>query len=181
MPGGFSALYGELSNLEMLGTARRGYFVEGLGGAQFALAGAVERLRSLPRVDDEHVVLAATDPAQPYGASLAWPRLPARDEDDDGRGGRRPSRVAGAYVVLRNGEPVLYLERGGKGLLRLARSTEESFATALGAVVEAVGARQVPRLGLERIDGEAAIGHECEQALVDAGFERQPRRLVASP
>ncbi len=181
VPGGFSALYGELSNLEMLGTARRGYFVEGLGGAQFALAGAVERLRSLPRVDDEHVVLAATDPAQPYGASLAWPRLPARDEDDDGRGGRRPSRVAGAYVVLRNGEPVLYLERGGKGLLRLARSTEESFATALGAVVEAVGARQVPRLGLERIDGEAAIGHECEQALVDAGFERQPRRLVASP
>ena len=83
--------------------------------------------------------------------------------------------------MLRNGEPVLYLERGGKGLLRLARFTEESFATALGAVVEAVGARQVPRLGIERIDGEAAIGHECEQALVDAGFERQPRRLVASP
>ncbi|MFN8111743.1 MAG: DEAD/DEAH box helicase [Solirubrobacterales bacterium] len=181
VPGGFSALYGELSNLEMLGTARRGYFVEGLGGAQFALAGAVERLRSLPRVDDEHVVLAATDPAQPYGASLAWPRPPSREEDDDGRGGRRPSRVAGAYVVLRNGEPVLYLERGGKGLLRLARFTDESFATALGAVVEAVGARQVPRLGIERIDGEAAIGHECEQALVEAGFERQPRRLVASP
>ena len=181
VPGGFSALYGELSNLEMLGTARRGYFVEGLGGAQFALAGAVERLRSLPRVDDEHVVLAATDPAQPYGASLAWPRLPSREEDEDGRGGRRPSRVAGAHVVLRNGEPVLYLERGGKGLLRLARFTDESFATALGAVVAAIGARQVPRLGIERIDGEAAIGHECEGALVEAGFERQPRRLVASP
>ncbi|MCB0875221.1 MAG: DEAD/DEAH box helicase [Solirubrobacterales bacterium] len=181
VPGGFSALYGELSNLEMLGTARRGYFVEGLGGAQFALAGAVERLRSLPRVDDEHVVLAATDPAQPYGATLAWPRLPSREEDDDGRGGRRPSRVAGAYVVLRNGEPVLYLERGGKGLLRLVRFTDESFATALGTVVDAVAARQVPRLGIERVDGDAAIGHECEQALVEAGFERQPRRLVAAP
>jgi ATP-dependent Lhr-like helicase len=76
---------------------------------------------------------------------------------------------------------VLYLERGGKGLLRLARFTDESFATALGAVLEAVVARRVPRLGIERIDGEPAIGHDCEQALADAGFERQPRRLVASP
>ena len=65
VPGGFSSLYGELSNLEMLGTARRGYFVEGLGGAQFALAGAVERLRSLPRVDDDYIVLAVTDPLSP--------------------------------------------------------------------------------------------------------------------
>ena len=108
VPGGFSALYGELSNLEVLGTARRGYFVEGLGGAQFALAGAVERLRSLPRVDEELVVLAATDPGpalrrQPEVAAAA-----ARDgsDDEDGRGGRRPSRVAGAFVLLRNGEPV---------------------------------------------------------------------------
>ncbi len=181
VPGGFSALYGELSNLEMLGTARRGYFVEGLGGAQFALAGAVERLRSLPRVDDEFVVLAATDPAQPYGATLSWPRLPARDDDDgDGRGGRRPSRVAGAYVVLRDGEPVLYLERGGKGLLRLARLGDDQFAKALDAIVEAVGARRLQVRGIERIDGEPALGNDAEQVLVDAGFERQPRRLVAS-
>jgi ATP-dependent helicase Lhr and Lhr-like helicase len=183
VPGGFSALYGELSNLEMLGTARRGYFVEGLGGAQFALAGAVERLRSLPRVDEEFVVLAATDPAQPYGASVSWPRLPTRDDEGegDGRGGRRPSRVAGAPVVLRNGEPALYVERGGKGLLRLRRFEEEGFARALAALVEAVRARRVPRLAIERIDGDAALGHECEQALADAGFERQPRRLVAGP
>ncbi len=180
-PGGFSSLYGELSNLEMLGTARRGYFVEGLGGAQFALAGAVERLRSLPRVDDDYIVLAVTDPAQPYGASLGWPRPPAHEDDDpDGRKGRRPSRVAGAYVVLRNGEPMLYVERGGKGLLRLARFEGEQFATTLSAVVEAVRARRLPRLAVERIDGEPAMGHEAEQALVDAGFERQPRRLVAS-
>ncbi|HET6830182.1 MAG TPA: DEAD/DEAH box helicase [Solirubrobacterales bacterium] len=181
VPGGFSALYGELSNLEMLGTARRGYFVEGLGGAQFALAGAVERLRSLPRVDAEHVVLAATDPAQPYGASLAWPRPPGDDATDEGRGGRRPSRVAGAYVVLRSGEPVLYLERGGKGLLRLARLDGDGFAEAIAVVVAAIGARQLPRLGIERIDGEPALGHEAEQTLIDAGFERQPRRLVAAP
>ena len=84
VPGGFSSLYGELSNLEMLGTARRGYFVEGLGGAQFALAGAVERLRALPDREDDYLILAATDPAQPYGAALRWPK---RAE------GRRPART----------------------------------------------------------------------------------------
>jgi ATP-dependent Lhr-like helicase len=166
----------------MLGAARRGYFVEGLGGAQFALAGAVERLRSLPRVDDDYIVLAVTDPAQPYGASLSWPQPPAQDDDDpDGRKRRRPSRVAGAYVVLRNGEPMIYLERGGKGLLRLARFEQDQFAAALAAIVEAVAARRLPRLGIERIDGEPAIGHEAEQELVEAGFERQPRRLVKGP
>jgi ATP-dependent Lhr-like helicase len=180
IPGGFSSLYGELSNLEMLGTARRGYFVEGLGGAQFALAGAVERLRSLPRVDEEFIVLAATDPAQPYGASLKWPR-PAGREDDDGRGGRRPSRVAGAFVLLRNGEPVIYIERGGKGLLHLARLDEAHQRAALEAIVAAVRERRLPRLGIERIDGEAAVGHQLENTLAEAGFERQPRRLVASP
>jgi len=182
IPGGFSSLYGELSNLEILGAARRGYFVEGLGGAQFALAGAVERLRSLPRVDEDYVVLAVTDPAQPYGASLKWPRPPARDgsDDPDGRGGRRPSRVAGAFVLLRNGEPAIYVERGGKGLLRLARLDDAQLSTAIAAIVEAVRERRLPRLALERIDGESIVGHELEAALVAAGFERQPRRLVAS-
>jgi ATP-dependent Lhr-like helicase len=182
VPGGFSSLYGELSNLEMLGTARRGYFVEGLGGAQFALAGAVERLRSLPRVDEELAILAATDPAQPYGAAIAWPRPPgAGDGEEGGRGGRRPSRVAGAFVLLRNGEPALYVERGGKGLLRLARLDPDALATALAALVAAVRERRLPRLAIERIDGEPALGHELEEALIDAGFERQPRRLVAAP
>ncbi|HEY5054365.1 MAG TPA: DEAD/DEAH box helicase, partial [Solirubrobacterales bacterium] len=74
VPGGFSTLYAELGNLELLGTARRGYFVEGLGGAQFALPGAVERLRSLPEADGSYMVLAATDPANPYGATLPWPK-----------------------------------------------------------------------------------------------------------
>src|SRR5205085_1840245 len=110
VPGGFSTLYGELGNLELLGTARRGYFVEGMGGAQFALPGAVERLRSLPAPDGGFVVLAATDPANPYGAALSWPKL---------EGSRRPARAPGAYVLLRDGEPQAYVERGGRGILRL--------------------------------------------------------------
>ena len=111
IPGGFSTLYAELGNLELLGTARRGYFVEGLGGAQFALPGAVERLRSLPEADGSYLLLAATDPANPYGASLPWPKL---------EGGRRPGRAPGAHVLLRDGEPLVYVERGGRGILRLA-------------------------------------------------------------
>ncbi|MDX6609370.1 MAG: ATP-dependent helicase Lhr and Lhr-like helicase, partial [Solirubrobacterales bacterium] len=110
VPGGFSTLYSELGNLELLGTARRGYFVEGLGGAQFALPGAVERLRSLPEAKGEYLVLAATDPANPYGASLPWPKL---------EGGRRPGRTPGAYLLLRDGEPEVFMVRGGRGLLRL--------------------------------------------------------------
>ena len=109
VPGGFSALYDALTDLETLGVCRRGYFVEGLGGAQFALPGAVERLRA--RRDDEDappLVLAATDPAQPYGGALPWPK---RDAEH-----RRPSRVAGAYVVLVGAEPAVYVERGGRGL-----------------------------------------------------------------
>src|SRR5204862_1151407 len=73
VPGGFASVYGEMSNLEMLGTARRGYFVEGLGGAQFALPGAAERLRSLPPPEARSQVLAATDPANAYGAGISGP------------------------------------------------------------------------------------------------------------
>ena len=124
VPGGFSALYGELSNLEMLGTARRGYFVEGLGGAQFALAGAVERLRGLPLAEGRYLLMAATDPANPYGAALPWPK---RERDGRARR-RRPSRSPGAYLLMRDGEPLLYVERGGKGILRLRPLEGEELA-----------------------------------------------------
>src|SRR5439155_20819349 len=109
IPGGYGAVYAELRALETLGLCRRGYFVEGLGGAQFALGGAVERLRELrDRPEDaETLVLAAADPAQPYGAALPWPK----------RAGARAARVAGAYVVSLGGEPVLYVERGGRSLV----------------------------------------------------------------
>jgi len=170
-PGGFSALYGELSNLEVLGTARRGYFVEGLGGAQFALAGAVERLRTLPRAEGEYVVLAATDPANAYGALLPWPKR---------ADSRRPSRTPGAYVLLRDGEAVLYVERGGRGILRLRELDQSELAEAIGELAAAARDQLIPRLAIERIDGEPAIGSGLEEMLISAGFSRQPRRLVAS-
>jgi len=176
IPGGFASLYGEMSNLEMLGTARRGYFVEGLGGAQFALPGAVERLRSMPRPDGGYLVLAATDPANPYGAMLAWPKR----DPSAGRSGRRPSRTPGAYVLMRDGEPLLFVERGGRGILRLARLEGQPLAEAIGALAEASRDGLIPRLALERLDGEPVIGSSLEEKLVAAGFSRQPRRLVAS-
>jgi ATP-dependent Lhr-like helicase len=177
VPGGFSTLYGELSNLETLGTARRGYFVEGLGGAQFALAGAVERLRGL-RADEPGgpLVLAATDPANPYGAALPWPR---RERES----GRRPARVPGAYVVMLDAEPAIYVERGGKGILPLREPVDESsdwLREALEALADAVQRGRVPRIALERFDGEPVIGSALEPLLVEVGFRQGPRRLTLS-
>jgi ATP-dependent Lhr-like helicase len=174
VPGGFSTLYGELTNLETLGTARRGYFVEGLGGAQFALAGAVERLRGL-RSDEPAgaLVLAATDPANPYGASLPWPR---RDEDQR----RRPARTAGAYVVLLDAEPVLYVERGGKGLVPLREPDESWLRDTLEALAEHVRRGRLKRLALERFDGEPIVGSPVEELLIELGFRQGPRKLTLS-
>jgi ATP-dependent Lhr-like helicase len=168
--GGFSSIYSELSQLETLGIARRGYFLEGLGGAQFALPGAVERLRS--RHDDEArpLVLAAVDPAQPYGAALPWRKLE----------GRRPARTAGAYVVLVGGEPILYLERGGRALQTLVERDDVRLEAALAALVEQVRAGAIKRLALEKVDGEAAMGSSLAQALIALGFQEGPRRLTLS-
>ncbi|MFN8163286.1 MAG: DEAD/DEAH box helicase [Solirubrobacterales bacterium] len=171
VPGGFSTLYSELGNLELLGTARRGYFVEGLGGAQFALPGAVERLRSLPEADGSYLVLAATDPANPYGASLPWPKL---------EGGRHPGRTPGAHLLLRDGRPVVFLERGGRGILRLAPIEGAELEEAMRALADAVSAGHLPKLAIEKLDGEAVIGSGHEEALVGAGFSRGPRKLTAS-
>ncbi len=168
--GGFSTLYGALTELETLGVCRRGYFVEGLGGAQFALPGAVERLRA-SRADPENAatVLAAVDPAQPYGATLPWPRREGQT--------RRPARVAGAYVVLVNSSPVLYLERGGRGIVTLS-SESGPLRVALRALADAVRAGSVDAVALERVDSEPAIGSELEPMLVDLGFRQGPRRLT---
>jgi ATP-dependent helicase Lhr and Lhr-like helicase len=171
VPGGFATLYAELGNLELLGTARRGYFVEGLGGAQFALPGAVERLRSLPEADRSYLLLAATDPANPYGASLPWPKL---------EGGRRPGRTPGAHLLIRDGEPVVFLERGGRGILRLAPLDEGELEAAMRALAEEVAAGHLAKLAVEKLDGEPVIGSGHEQALIGAGFSRGPRKLTAS-
>jgi ATP-dependent helicase Lhr and Lhr-like helicase len=171
IPGGFSSLYAELGNLELLGTARRGYFVEGLGGAQFALPGAVERLRSLPLEDGSFLLLSAVDPANPYGASLPWPK-PAANE------GRRPARAPGAYLLMRDGSPVIYVERGGRGILRLAEMNEEELTNAVGALADAVSAGRLPKLAVERFDGNPVIGSGQEDVLLEAGFSRGPRKLT---
>src|SRR5207248_3408306 len=142
IPGGYGAVYGELRTLETLGLCRRGYFVEGLGGAQFALGGAVERLRELRPRDGEEpeaLVLAAADPAQPYGAALPWPK----------RSGARAARVAGAQVVLLGGRPALYVERGGRSLAPLRDPDEVWLRPALAALVEHVRAGGVKRLAVE--------------------------------
>jgi ATP-dependent Lhr-like helicase len=171
--GGFSGIYPELSQLETVGVARRGYFVEGLGGAQFALPGAVERLRAQGADTASTVVLAAVDPAQPYGAALPWPK---RAGDDT----RRPARVAGAYVVLVSGEPVVYLERGGRGLQVLVNHQDERLEQALAALVEHVRSGRIRRLAIERVDGESALSSALGPALLALGFQEGPRRLTLS-
>jgi ATP-dependent Lhr-like helicase len=179
IPGGFASLYSELSNLETLGTARRGYFVEGLGGAQFALAVAIERLRGL-RADEPAgaLVLAATDPANPYGASLPWPQ---REDIDTGR---RPARTAGAYVVTLDADPVLYLERGAKGLIALRDPLDEHgepapwVREALEALADHVARGRIKRLALERFDGESVIGSPIGALLIELGFRQSPRKLT---
>jgi ATP-dependent helicase Lhr and Lhr-like helicase len=174
VPGGFSAIYPELSQLETLGIARRGYFVEGLGGAQFALPGAVERLRAQPE-GEAPIVLAAVDPAQPYGAALAWPERPG-----DGDDARRPMRVAGAYVVLSAGEPVLYLERGGRALQTLVGADDPRLEPALNALIEHVRSGRLKRVALEKVDGVPAIESPLGPGLVALGFQQGPRRLTLS-
>ena len=172
IPGGYGAVYGELKALETVGACRRGYFVEGLGGAQFALPGAVERLRELRRADDdEPLVLAAADPAQPYGGVLPWPR----------RAAARAARVAGAHVVLLGGEAALYVERGGRSLLPLREPDPDWLRPALAALVAWVRADRGRRLSVERFDGRPVVESDVLPLLVDAGFLAGPRRAVLRP
>jgi ATP-dependent helicase Lhr and Lhr-like helicase len=175
VPGGFSALYPELSQLETLGVARRGYFVEGLGGAQFALPGAVERLRAQQAPEEAApIVLAATDPAQPYGAALPWPKR-------DGETRRaRVGRVPGATVVLAGSEPVLYLERGGRALQTLVEADDPRVPAALQALADHTRAGHIRRISLEKVDGEPVMGTPWEAALAEVGFRAGPRKLTLS-
>jgi ATP-dependent Lhr-like helicase len=167
IPGGYSPVYRELRRLEVLGTCRRGYFVEGLGGAQFALPGAVERLRDRS-AEETALVLAAADPAQPFGAALPWPK----------RAGARAARVAGAYVVLLGGAPALYVERGGRSLVPLREPEDEWLRSALAALVENMPRMRLKRLAVERYDGQPVGETEVMPLLLEAGFLAGPRRAV---
>jgi ATP-dependent Lhr-like helicase len=161
--GGFAGVYPVLRALEESGRARRGWFVAGLGAAQFALPGAVDRLRAHRTIDDESgsrvLVLAATDPAQPYGAALSWPERTGTSA--------RASRSAGAYVVLVDGECAAYLERGAKALVTFDTSTIDRWAEAL---VEAHKQGRLSRVQIERIDDEPARTSPQAAALRAAGF-----------
>jgi ATP-dependent Lhr-like helicase len=167
VPGGYGPVYRELRSLETLGVCRRGYFVEGLGGAQFALPGAVERLREHPE-EPLPLVLAAADPAQPYGAALPWPK----------RAGARAARVAGAQVVLLGGAPALFVERGGRSLVPLRDPGPDWLRRALEALVAHVRRSGQKRLAVERFDGEPVGETGVMPLLLEAGFVAGPRRAV---
>jgi ATP-dependent Lhr-like helicase len=118
-------------------------------------------------------VLAATDPAQPYGAGLAWPK---RDGET-----RRPSRVAGAYVVLVGAEPIVYVERGGRGLTLLVRDGEDPrIRTGLEALAAFITGGRGRKLSLERVDGAPIVGSDVETTLIELGFRAGPRKLTLS-
>jgi ATP-dependent Lhr-like helicase len=176
LPGGFTPIYQVLRAYEESGRCRRGYFVEGLGGAQFALPGAVDRMRAMapglaasPRQEGRRaVVLAAADPASPYGAALPWPQRP-------GEAGHKPGRKAGSLVVLVDGHLVLYVERGGKTLLSFTDG--DRLQPAVDALALAVRDGALGKLTVERADGAAIVDSPLAAALEAAGFHPTPRGL----
>ena len=200
IPGGFAAVYPVLRAMEEAGQCRRGYFVEGLGAAQFALPGAVDRMRAMadrpnggpggwvppgreretargsggspPRVG---TVLAAADPAQPYGAALPWPDRPGETPSS-----HRPGRKAGALVVLVEGSLALYVERGGRTLLSWT-DDPELLGPSAAALAASVRDGALGRLSVERADGltvgSGIHGSPLAQALEAAGFRPTPRGL----
>ncbi len=175
--GGFSLVYRVLSRFEETGRARRGYFVEGLGAAQFATGATVDRLRSFAREPDSErapvaITLAATDPANPYGAALPWPTTPVVEGE---KKGHRPGRKAGALVVLVDGSLALYVERGGKTILTFD-AHPRAITAAAASLVTAVR-RSLGKLKVERVDGVFVIGTPVGDALVEAGFNATPQGL----
>ncbi|MFD6712474.1 DEAD/DEAH box helicase [Micromonospora chalcea] len=179
--GGFAGVYPVLSALEERGAARRGYFVEGLGAAQFAVPGAVDRIRAL--ADDNQgrggpaVVLAATDPANPYGAALPWPERVVDSGDGAAPAtGHRAGRKAGALVVLVGGDVVLYVERGGRTILSFTDDTD-TLGAAGKALADAVHSGALGAISVERADGEAVNASPLRDALTAAGFRATPRGL----
>lgn len=177
--GGFSAAYRVLSVFEDNGQARRGYVVEGLGAAQFAMDGAVDRLRAAstardrtePGATPRALVLAAADPANAYGAALPWPEPP------DGAG-HKPGRKAGSLVVLVDGELTLYMERGGKTLLAWPTDPEDpALRAAAAALAAAARAGALGTVTVERTNGVSALTSPLGRTLESAGFLATPRGL----
>jgi ATP-dependent Lhr-like helicase len=164
--GGFAAVYPVLKALEERGQVRRGYFVAGLGAAQFALPGAVDRLRAArENSEDAPIVLAATDPAQPFGATLPWPESSGR-----------PARAAGAFVVLLGGEAAVFVERGGRSLASFpAAHRHAHWAQGLASLVKD---GRLSRLEITKIDGAPAVESPLADVLRTAGFADGYRGLT---
>jgi ATP-dependent Lhr-like helicase len=181
IPGGFAGVYPVLKAMEDAGRCRRGYFVDGLGGAQFAVPGAVDRLRALtdPPSSPQTQVLAAADPANPYGAALAWPERTATGSTGERPGvdrGHRPGRKAGAVVILVDGDLILYVERGGRTLLTFTDHPDR-LARAADALALAVRDGALGRLAVEKADGETVFDSPLARALTEAGFRPTARGL----
>jgi len=175
--GGFGLMYKVLARLEEAGRCRRGYFIEHLGAAQFAVPATVDRLRSysedtqLAKAEPVALALAATDPANPYGAALPWPAL-----QEDAGTGHRPGRKAGALVVLVDGALVLYVERGGKTLLAFTDDAD-ILAAAGAALVGVVTRGAVDKLIMEKVNGHDILDTAVAAALSSAGAYSTPKGL----
>ncbi|WP_040159093.1 ATP-dependent helicase [Nigerium massiliense] len=165
--GGFAGVYRVLSAAEDAGRVRRGYFVEGLGAAQFATVGAIDRLRAAK--PQPVTVLAADDPANPFGAALPWPATPVEQS-------HKPARKAGAIVVTSDGWPVVYLERGGRTALTWSDDAGV-LGEAAAALAGLIRSGRLPALTVEKVDGGAALGsaHPLADALLAAGFHQTPK------
>ncbi|WP_018156368.1 ATP-dependent helicase [Demetria terragena] len=195
VPDGFAGVYRVLATAEEAGRVRRGYFVEGLGAAQFGTVGAVDRLRAAgreapmppdsfwetpPETPRTAVILAATDPANPYGAALPWPDRtgPADGSTSSAPSGHRPGRKSGAMVALLDGELILYVERGGRTLLTWSedKAALSAAATALARTVREGG---LSSLTIATVDGEKILGsgHAITDALTESGFHTSPQGL----
>jgi len=173
VPGGFAQTYRVLAGFEEAGHCRRGYVIEKLGAAQFAASATVDRLREFAGLTDppplRAVTLAATDPANPYGAALAWPALEGV--------GHRPGRKAGALVVLVDGALALYLERGGKSALAFT-GDEATLEAATRDLAGTARARRLDTLTIEQVNGAFVYGTSVGRALREAGFVESPRGLT---
>lgn len=165
--GGFALAYRTLSGFEETGRVRRGYFIDGQGGAQFATSPAVDRLRAAPK--GEAFALAATDPANPFGAALEWP-------EPVGDGAHRPARKSGAFVAMVDGEAVLYLERGGRTALVFS-DDDEVLAAGAAALAAVLTRGRTEKLRVETVNGAVVFGSVLDRPLRAAGFRETPRGL----
>jgi ATP-dependent Lhr-like helicase len=166
LPGGFSGAYPVLTTLEDVGRVRRGYFVEGLGGTQFAVPGAVDRLRMEGDEAGVAAVVAAADPANPLGVAVPWPEHAGR-----------PSRSAGAYVVFVAGRPTAFVDRGGRSVLCFTTDPGDTAVTA--AALADLASRRIRRMVVAAIDGAEPGDSDLGQALLSHGFVISYRGIAA--